>query len=195
MSLEGKRAWLKLLVLLAMLLALAGIALFVQGTEGWGAAAQAWLLHLRADGGRVDPPWVVLAVVLASIVAVPLGAIIAVDALVFGPWLGAVYTLIGAALGASISYGLGRHLGHEALCRFAGERVNRFSQRLARRGVLAIVFIRLVPVAPFAIANMVAGMTHVRLRDFVLGTVLGMLPGLALIGFSVDWLLLRLGGA
>ncbi len=41
--------------------------------------------------------------------------------------------------------------------------------------------VRLVPVAPFGIVNLVAGASQIRLIDFVLGTVLGMLPGIAVL--------------
>ena len=63
-----------------------------------------------------------------------------------------------------------------------GERIGRLSHRgaleqLARRGVLAVIAVRLVPVAPFAIVNMIAGASHIRLRDLLLGTAVGMTPG------------------
>jgi phospholipase D1/2 len=39
------------------------------------------------------------------------------------------------------------------------------------------VTVRIVPVAPFAVINLFAGASHVSLRDFLIGTTLGMLPG------------------
>jgi len=56
---------------------------------------------------------------------------------------------------------------------------------VARQGLLAIVTLRVVPVAPFSVINLVAGASHIRLRDFLIGTLLGMAPGaLALTVFS-----------
>jgi uncharacterized membrane protein YdjX (TVP38/TMEM64 family) len=54
--------------------------------------------------------------------------------------------------------------------------------------VLAVIVIRMLPIAPFAIVNMIAGASHLRIKDFVLGTMLGMLPGTLLIAFSVGQL-------
>jgi phospholipase D1/2 len=52
--------------------------------------------------------------------------------------------------------------------------------------VLAVVTLRIVPLAPFSIINAIAGATHIRLRDFVVGTVLGELPGLVSLALFVD---------
>jgi hypothetical protein len=64
--------------------------------------------------------------------------------------------------------------------RVAGTRVNKLSERVAKRGIVAVVVLRLLPVAPFSIVNLVAGASHIRLRDFLLGTLLGMGPGILL---------------
>jgi len=46
-----------------------------------------------------------------------------------------------------------------------------------------------VPVAPFTVINLVAGASHISLRDYLIGTALGMLPGVFMISFFVDRLL------
>jgi len=60
------------------------------------------------------------------------------------------------------------------------------SQRLAQRGLLAVIAVRMVPVAPFAIVNMIAGASHIRLQDLLLGTLLGMTPGTLAMAVFVD---------
>ena len=52
------------------------------------------------------------------------------------------------------------------------------SHNAASRGILALATLRLIPVAPFSIVNAVAGASHIRGRDFLVGTVIGELPGL-----------------
>jgi uncharacterized membrane protein YdjX (TVP38/TMEM64 family) len=73
--------------------------------------------------------------------------------------------------------------------RLAGDRLNRISKRLARRGVIAIAVLRLLPLAPFTIVNVVAGASHIGLRDFILGTVIGMAPGILATVVFVDRIL------
>ena len=54
--------------------------------------------------------------------------------------------------------------------------------------MLTIITLRIVPVAPFAVINLVAGASHIRLRDFALGTLVGLLPGLVAIALFADGL-------
>jgi uncharacterized membrane protein YdjX (TVP38/TMEM64 family) len=62
-----------------------------------------------------------------------------------------------------------------------GPRLNRVRRKIARQGVLAIATIRLVPLAPFTVVNLVAGASALRPFDFIAGTALGMLPGLVVL--------------
>jgi uncharacterized membrane protein YdjX (TVP38/TMEM64 family) len=86
--------------------------------------------------------------------------------------------LVGVMSNAILTYGLGVVLGRETVRKLAGQRLNRISKRLARRGVWAVLAVRIVPVAPFSVINLVAGASHVQFRHYLLGTVLGMLPGI-----------------
>ena len=109
---------------------------------------------------------------------VPVTAIIAVTVLAFGPILGFFYALLGMTMSALLTFWIGQLLGRQSIQRLAGARLNHLSRRLAQKGVVAVIIIRIVPVAPFTIVNLVAGVSHIRFRDFTLGTVLGELPGL-----------------
>jgi uncharacterized membrane protein YdjX (TVP38/TMEM64 family) len=67
----------------------------------------------------------------------------------------------------------------------AGTRLNRVSRWLARRGLPAIITVRIVPVAPFIVTNMVAGAVNLPYHSFLLGSAIGMVPGtLAIIVFA-----------
>ena len=44
----------------------------------------------------------------------------------------------------------------------------------------------MLPIAPFSIVNVVAGASHIRWSDFLLGTIVGLLPGIATMTFFVD---------
>ena len=137
-----------------------------------------------------EHPWAPLGVALAFIggglVAFPLLVLIAATALVFGPMLGPLYALVGALLSAALTFAIGRKLGRETVRTLAGKRVNDLSRRLARRGLIAVAFVRLLPVAPFSVVNVVAGASHIRWSDFLLGTLIGLLPGIATMTFFVD---------
>lgn len=118
---------------------------------------------------------------LASLVMVPLNAMILATGLAFGPMPGALYAILGVLASASAGYGVGRLLGHDFIGRVTSARVNNLSRRLAKRGVIAIAATRLLPVAPFSLVNLVAGASHIRFRHFFLGTLIGNLPGVILV--------------
>ncbi|MFX6226245.1 VTT domain-containing protein, partial [Acinetobacter baumannii] len=61
-----------------------------------------------------------------------------------------------------------------------GPRINNLSRRFAQRGIAAMAVVRLLPIAPFTVVNVVAGASHLGLRDYLLGTLIGMTPGIAL---------------
>ena len=113
---------------------------------------------------------------MALALAVPLTFLTLVAIIAFGPWGGFACALPGALLGASASYLAGRWLGRGAIERLGGERVKALSLQLEKRGLLAVILVRFVPVAPFAVVNMMAGASRIRLRDLLLGTAIGMTP-------------------
>jgi phospholipase D1/2 len=123
---------------------------------------------------------VMAAYVVGGLLVVPVTAMIAVTGMVFGPLLGGAYALAGALLSAACTYGAGRWLGQRTVRRLVGARINRLSRRIARQGIVAMVIVRLLPLAPFTVVNVVAGASHIRLRDFLLGTAIGMAPGIFL---------------
>jgi uncharacterized membrane protein YdjX (TVP38/TMEM64 family) len=120
---------------------------------------------------------------LASTLLIPVTALIAASGMVFGFAKGAAIGLAGAVLGAGLGYAAGRFLWRDTVRRMAGRRLDRISRRLAERGVLSVVTLRFVPVAPFGVVNVVAGATHLRARDFLAGTLIGMAPGTIALAF------------
>ncbi|WP_085314237.1 VTT domain-containing protein [Derxia lacustris] len=140
----------------------------------------------RLDALPLSPLAVVGCYVLAGLVVMPVMLLVGVTGIVFGPWQGGLYALAGALASAAVSWWIGRLAGRRALRRWGGPRMQRLALRLARRGLPAMVLLRVLPVAPFSIVNLVAGAAQVRLRDFLAGTALGMAPGIAFTTVFVD---------
>lgn len=134
----------------------------------------------RIDALPFAPVIVLTGYVVASIVSVPITLLIAATGLVFGAWPGIGYALSGTLLSAIATYGIGFVLGRDVVRRLAGSRANRLSERIGKRGIVTVVILRLLPVAPFTIVNLVAGASHIRLRDYLIGSIVGMAPGILL---------------
>jgi uncharacterized membrane protein YdjX (TVP38/TMEM64 family) len=166
-----------------ILLAMAGLA----AAWRWTPLGE-WISPERVSGmadylrGNSMAPVIVIPVfVLASLAMIPVTLLIFAMALVFTPWMALSFSMAGCLLGGVISYGIGQVLGRGTLSRLAGSRINRVSRRLAKHGVITMTAVRLVPIAPYSVVNMVAGASHIRLQDFLLGTFLGTAPGITAI--------------
>ena len=143
-------------------------------------------------GSAAAPLWALGAYVAASLLGVPITLLIVVTAVVLGPYTAFACALGGALIGAALGFGLGQVLGRRIVRELAGARLNKLSRQLAKRGLLAVVAVRIIPIAPFIIVNLVAGASHIRLRDFLLGTVLGMTPGILAVSVFSDRLVAAL---
>lgn len=126
----------------------------------------------------IGPLLVMSAYTLATLTLFPRALITLAAMVAFGPLRGFVYAMLGILGAALLTYYAGRMLSRDTIRRVAGARLNRLSRELRRRGLISVIVVRLVPVAPFIVVNMVAGAARIRLRHYVLGTAIGMLPGL-----------------
>ena len=138
----------------------------------------------------VASPWAPLLVsaiyVAAGMLVIPITLLVIVTCVFFGPLPGAAYALAGALANALATYGAGRVLGRQIVRRIAGVRLNYITRKLARRGMMAVAILRLLPVAPYSIVNAVAGASRLRLREFLPGTLIGILPAVAVAATFVD---------
>ena len=177
---------------LAWALSRYGIASTVESTEtlirSWGAWGVAGSIALMIAHSFLPFP--------AEIIALANG-------MVYGPLWGAVITWIGAMLGASIAFGLVRALGRPFVMRLLPER--RQAELAAwsrRRGGLALLIARLIPVIAFNLINYAAALTHIPWWTFLWATGLGILPltiVLAVLGDNVlelpAWVWVAIGAA
>jgi phosphatidylserine/phosphatidylglycerophosphate/cardiolipin synthase-like enzyme/uncharacterized membrane protein YdjX (TVP38/TMEM64 family) len=140
----------------------------------------------RVGQHPLAPVAVVLVFLVASLVAFPITLLILLSVFVLGPWAGFGSSMAGCLSGAAAGYGLGRLLGGRTLRRLAGRRVHKLDSWLEARGLATVATLRVVPVAPFTVINLVAGASGIRFRDYLWGTALGMLPGIAAMSLFAD---------
>jgi len=121
---------------------------------------------------------VLYAAAYAALVLTPLPATISTitAGVLFGLPIGLAVSMTGAVVGASIGFGLARVLGRGAVERLDSDRLHRLDELLRRRGLLAVIGVRLVPLLPFAALNYACGLSAVRPRDYIVGTAIGILP-------------------
>ncbi|MGH7847453.1 MAG: TVP38/TMEM64 family protein, partial [Candidatus Binatia bacterium] len=84
----------------------------------------------------------------------------------------------GSLLSALLTYGVGKVAGRKTVRRIAGTQLARVQRQISRHGFISVLAVRILPVAPFTVVNMVAGACQIHVRDFFLGTLFGMAPGI-----------------
>ena len=142
-----------------------------------------WLISLQDGWAAVV---VVVLFVLAGLVMFPVLVLIAATAAVFGAWPGLLYAGAGALASAFTTYAIGRWLGPRGLRQFFGPRLNLITRSFARKGIPTVTLVRLVPVAPFSLVNLAAGAICIPALDYLLGTVIGLAPGLTVMSLMGD---------
>ena len=134
-----------------------------------------------------DTPWA-LAVVVGVFVGLgftgfPQFVLIAATSAVFGAPLGFAYSWAATMVSALIHFVGAKRFGNRLLRRHGGERVNVLSQWIGKNGIVASAVVRLVPSAPFIVVNCAAGISHMPLWKFALGTGVGIVPKAFLVAF------------
>ena len=120
----------------------------------------------------------------ASLVLFPVTVLNVATVFTFGPIRGNAYGLVGWLASAALGYGIGRAFRHRLLNRLAGPRIDRLLDQAAGHGFLAVLTMRLLPVAPFTLVNIFIGTTPIRFRDFFLASLIGRIPGMIFLTFA-----------
>ncbi len=174
----GLRRFLPVILLLAAIGAFFALGLGRYLTFEALAEHRDWLLGAVARAGMLAPFAFIAVYTAVAALSVPGGVFLTVaGGFLFGPWLGGLYSLVGATLGASIIFEIARSSFGEVLRRRAGPFLRRVEAGFRENGASYLLFLRLVPLFPFWLVNLVPAFFGVRLRTFVLCSFFGMAPG------------------
>ncbi len=156
-------------------------ALAQGAADGAGFNPQQWLLNALErinNQGAVGGIVFMLLYIVATVAFLP-GSILTLGAgVVFGVFLGSLYVFIGATIGATAAFLVGRYLARGWVAnKIAGnQKFAAIDRAVGREGLKIVLLTRLSPVFPFNLLNYAYGLTGVSLKDYFFGSV-GMLPG------------------
>jgi len=167
----GRAALMKAGALIVIVAVAVGLALAF-GTPDIAA------MRVRIDAaGRWGPILFFAIYAVLALIPFPKAVLTAAGGALFGLWAGAGLSLVGALVGAVISFAFGRLLGRDAVDRLIRGRMARVDELLAGHGLSAVLVVRLVPLVPFIAINYASGLSGVRFRHYLLGSAVGMVPG------------------
>lgn len=129
--------------------------------------------------GHWGPILFVTLYILASIFFIP-GSVLTLGAgAIFGVFWGSVYVSVGSTLGATAAFLVGRYFARGAISRKidGNPRFAAIDKAVAVDGWKIVGLTRLSPVFPFTLLNYAFGITRVSLRDYIVASWIGMMPG------------------
>lgn len=169
--------------LTALLLGLAyAINVYVPGLDTENA--RAFLEESRGTWWGL--PAVCLVYLIGGITFFPVTVLSLAVAAVFGPVWGPLYGIVGAMLSAALLFGIGHMLGVRGLRKIGGSKVRMIDAKFRRSGIIGVAALRLIPIAPYSLVNLVAGISSITLFQFMGGTFLGMFPAMIAKGLVGD---------
>ena len=120
----------------------------------------------------------VFAYALMTAFSIPGGAVFTVlGGFLFGTWLGTLYVVVGATLGAVAVFLAARTALGDSLRKRVGGTLKRMESGFQEHALSYLLVLRLIPVFPFWLVNLVPAFLGVPLRIYVVGTLLGIVPG------------------
>lgn len=136
------------------------------------------LLQYYADHRLLTVAAFMAIYIIQTALALPGAVILSLSAgAIFGPLMGTLYAVSAASVGATLSFLVTRYLLRDAVLAKFGNKLEGINKELEERGINYLLFLRLVPLFPFFLINLAAGLTRLPLRTFILGTFFGIIPG------------------
>ncbi len=120
----------------------------------------------------------ILIYILATSFSIP-GAIFLTLAMgfLFGRWIGGLAVIVAATIGATLVFIAVRYLFADTVKRMIGKRGEKLSAGFRDDAFSYLLFLRVVPLFPFWLVNVVPGLAQVPARTFILATLIGITPG------------------
>ena len=132
--------------------------------------------------------WAPLAFMLVYAIGVclfvPGTLLTSLGAAIFGAYWGFLYVWVGAMVGASAAFFIGRTLGRDFAASLIGNKLKKYDDAIERNGFATVLYLRLV-YFPFTPMNFGMGLTKVRFLDYLYGTGLGIIVGTFVITFFI----------
>jgi uncharacterized membrane protein YdjX (TVP38/TMEM64 family) len=139
---------------------------------------RAWLLEKVAESAVLAALVYILLYIAVVAFSLPGGAVMTITGgFLFGQWLGTAYVIVAATIGATILFVAARTALGDVLRAKAGPFLQKMEAGFQENALSYLLVLRLIPIFPFFIVNLVPAFLGVSLRVFVIATFVGIIPG------------------
>ena len=170
----NRRCFTKALLILFMssLTALIVFKLNLHSQEGYEAIGR----YINSFGSLAALIYIIFFTLRTLVFVLPYFIMVIIGGNIFGQLPGFLYSMAAVFTSASLAFFLARYLGKDFARRFVKGKLQELDFKVETHGFRIILLMRLSSVVPFDIFNYAAGVTRMRYKDFILGTVLGIIP-------------------
>ncbi|HSJ37003.1 MAG TPA: TVP38/TMEM64 family protein [Planococcus sp. (in: firmicutes)] len=160
--------WLTVAVVVALLIWLSRSVFQVDASD-----LRNWILSF----GLWAPVIYIVVYTIRPLVFFPASVLSIAGGLAFGAWMGTVYTIIGATLGAMLSFYVAKTVGKSLVKKDWTGNAGKIQAQMEQNGFLYVLLFRLIPVINFDLISYMAAIAKVRFTSFALATLIGIIPG------------------
>ncbi|WAM34073.1 TVP38/TMEM64 family protein [Caldicellulosiruptor morganii] len=134
--------------------------------------------------------FLILYSVKSFIIFIPAGIFMLAAGLSFGTFFGALILIVGTLLSSTIGFVFARYFGKDYVQKkLQNTKFSNLGSRIAQKGFLIILLLRLVPILPYDAINYICGLSRIKYRDFILATLIGTIPACFLYAYLGENLL------
>ena len=127
----------------------------------------------------------ILAYIVQTAFSLPGGAIMTLaGGFLFGSLVGTLYVNLGATIGATLAFLVARYLLRDWVEGKFGHRLGPIQEGFAKNAFSYLMTLRLIPLFPFFLVNLLSGLTRVKVSTYVLATAIGIIPGSFVFAFA-----------
>lgn len=160
--------WLLLAIALGLVIWLSRSVFDVEAED-----IRSWILSF----GLWAPVVYIIVYTIRPLIFFPASVLSIAGGLAFGAWMGTLYTIIGATLGAMLSFLVAKSVGKSIATKDWTGNAAKFQKQMEQNGFLYVLLFRLIPVINFDLISYMAAIAKVRFTSFALATLIGIIPG------------------
>ncbi|MCB4756467.1 MAG: VTT domain-containing protein [Elusimicrobia bacterium] len=153
----------------------------------------AWVERTQGSGWKAYLFYLFFTV---GVMALPVTPFPIIGGVLFDFWIALPMNLLATTAGATLSFLITRTFGREAVHSLLKGKLKRYDQLASARGLKAVIFLRWLGVPPFIITNYALGLSGVKSWDYIVGTLLGVFPWIAVMTYAAHsiWKAITIGG-
>jgi len=129
-------------------------------------------------------PFLFIALYIVGTIFIPSTPFMVLAGFLFGFKYGIIYSLIGGSVSSILVFEISRKLGQPWVERTLQHKylkiLKKYNERLGSGAIWDLVILRVAPIMPFNILNMLMGVSRIHIKDYAVGTVFGLIPSIIL---------------